>query len=148
MTSKYFATKIKENSKAMREPTENRKIENEIEIKEYSYDVYYAFLKYLYTECIDIETEKAMDLLILANDYKEEDLKQKCFDIIKNSITIENVCSLYCFLIQKSLRELEDYCFEFAFNNLREALKTEAFQQMDENFAKIFKIKVFEKEYQ
>jgi hypothetical protein len=46
------------------------------------------------------------------------------------------------------LKELEDYCFEFAFNNLREALKTEAFQQMDENFAKIFKIKVFEKEYQ
>jgi hypothetical protein len=88
-----------------------------------------------------------MDLLILANDYKEEDLKQKCFDIIKNSITIENFFTFYYLLIQKSLKELEDYCFEFAFSNLKEVLKTEAFKQMNENYVKIFKIKVFGKEH-
>ncbi len=80
--------------------------ENEIEITEYSYDVYYAFLKYIYTDCIDIDSEKAMDLLILANDYKEEELKEKCLDVIKNNITIENVCSLCSSSIGKNLKEL------------------------------------------
>jgi RCC1 and BTB domain-containing protein len=55
---KYFESKFTENTRAMRESTENKKRENEMEITEYSYDVYYAFLKYLYTGIIDIETEK------------------------------------------------------------------------------------------
>jgi RCC1 and BTB domain-containing protein len=130
----------------MRESTENKKRENEMEITEYSYDVYYAFLKYIYTGIIDIKSEKAMDLLILANDYKEEDLKQRCVDIIKNSITIENVCSLYCLSYRENLNELEEHCFRFAFDNLKEVKKTKAFNQMDEKSEKNFKFKVFEKQ--
>jgi RCC1 and BTB domain-containing protein len=146
INSKYFESKLTESSRAIREITEGRKIENEIEIKEYSYDVYYAFLKYLYTDCIDIEDEKAMDLLILTEDYKEEDLKQKCLEVIKNSITIENVCSFYCFSIRENINDLKDFCFEIAFNNLKEVKKTKAFQQMDESSAKIFKSEVFDKQ--
>jgi RCC1 and BTB domain-containing protein len=147
INSKYFESKLTENARAMRESTENRRNDNEIEIKEYSYDVYYAFLKYLYTDSVVIETEKVMDLLVLANNYKEEELKQKCLDIITKSITIENVCSRYCYSIRKGLNELENQCFEFAFNNLKEVMKTERFQQMDENSAKSFKIKVFDKQF-
>ncbi len=147
INSKYFESRLKENSRAIRESTENRRNNNEIEINEYSYDVYYAFLKYLYTDSVVIETEKVIDLLILANDYKEEELEQKCLDIITKSITLENVCSLYCFSIRKGLDELENHCFEFAFNNLKEVMKTERFQKMDENSAKSFKIKVFDKQF-
>jgi hypothetical protein len=81
--------------KTIRESTENKTRDIVIEITEYSYDVYYAFLTHLYTDCIDIRAEKVINLSILANDYKEE-LKVKCFDIIKNNITLENICSLYC----------------------------------------------------
>jgi hypothetical protein len=87
-----------------------------------------------------------LDLLILANDYKEEKLKQKCLDIITKSITIENVCTLYCFSIRNKWNELENQCFEFAFNSLREVKKTEAFRRMDENTFKTFKIKVYDKQ--
>jgi hypothetical protein len=48
----------------MREASENSIRDDFIKITEYSYDVYYAFHKYLYTDSIDIETEKAMDLLV------------------------------------------------------------------------------------
>jgi hypothetical protein len=83
---KYFESKFKESTKPMRESTENKTREDIIEIKGYSYDVYYAFLNYLYTHSIDIEAEKVIDLLVLANDYKEEELKLKCVEIVKNSI--------------------------------------------------------------
>jgi hypothetical protein len=65
-----YKTSFEEISKFVKN-SEKFDTENTIEITEYSYDVYYAFLKYLYTDCIDIETEKAMDLLNLANNFKE-----------------------------------------------------------------------------
>ncbi len=40
----------------MKEATESKMIANEIEIK-YSNDVYYAFLKYVYTDCVEAIAE-------------------------------------------------------------------------------------------
>jgi RCC1 and BTB domain-containing protein len=122
----------------MRESSEIKTRDNVIEITEYSYDVYYAFLKYLYTDCIEIKPEKAMDLLVLANNYKEEELKLKCVDIIKTNITIENVCPLYCASIKYNLSDFEDFCFNFAVNKMNQILRTEGFRQMDENSIKKF----------
>ncbi len=143
---KYFESKFTENARAMRESTENKKRDNEIEITEYSYGVYYSFLKYIYTDYIDIEIESALDLLVLAIDYKEEELKFKCVDIIKHNITIENVCSLYCLSYRNNLKELKDLCFEFAFENLKQVKETDAFKQMDNKSEKDFKYKVFDKQ--
>jgi len=56
----YFESKFKESTGAIRGSAENSRIDNEC----YNFDVYYAFLKHLYTDCIDIEPEKAIDLLI------------------------------------------------------------------------------------
>jgi alpha-tubulin suppressor-like RCC1 family protein len=142
MNSEYFDSKLSICSRAERNSAE---MEDEFEVKDYSYDVFYAFLKYIYTDCIDIEVEKVMNLLILANNYKEEVLKQKCLDVIKNSITLENVCKFYCDSFREKIDELEDYCFQFAFENLKEVKKTEAFRRMDKNSSNNFKIKVFDK---
>jgi hypothetical protein len=133
---KYFESKFAESTRAMRESTENKTKDNAIEITEYSYDVYYSFLKYLYTDCVDIESEKAMDLLVLANDYKEEELKPKCVDIIKKGITIKNVCSLYCSSIKYNLTEFENHCFNFAVKRMNQICLTEGFRKMNENSMK------------
>ncbi len=97
-----------------------------------------SFLKYLYTDCIEITAEKAMDLLVLANNYKEEELKLKCVDIIRSNLTIENVCSLYCASIKYNLSELEDFCFNFAVTKMNQIFITEGFRQMSENSVKKF----------
>jgi RCC1 and BTB domain-containing protein len=112
--------------------------DNVIDITEYSYEVYYAFLKYLYVDSIDIKPEKAMDLLVLANDYKEEELKLKCVDIIKNNITLENICSLYCSSVKYNLSELENFCFNFAATKMSQIVISEGFHEMDKNSAKKF----------
>ncbi len=135
---KYFVEKFTESTRAIRESTENKSKENVIEITEYSYDVFYAFLKYLYNDCIDIKPEKAMDLLVLANDYKEEELKFKCVHIIENNITLENICSLYCSSIKYNLPELEEFCFDFAATKMKKIILTEGFRRMDENSVKKF----------
>jgi RCC1 and BTB domain-containing protein len=106
---------------------------NEIEIIDYSYDVYYAFLKYIYTDSVDAKPEEVIELLDLANSYLEEDLKHKCIEIIKNGVTINNVCSLYSLAIKYESKELEDYCFEFASNKFNDICITDDFDNMDKN---------------
>ncbi|XP_020295029.1 RCC1 and BTB domain-containing protein 1-like isoform X2 [Pseudomyrmex gracilis] len=61
-----------------------------IEHNEFSYDIYKCFLKYLYTGKIDLPVEKTLELLALANKYKETELMNCCIQILKNECTKEN----------------------------------------------------------
>jgi RCC1 and BTB domain-containing protein len=117
---KYFETFFSENNA------------NEIQITEYSYSVYFSFLKYIYTNFLEIRAVEALVLYHLANSYSEEVLRHKCFEIIKNFISIENCCTFYSFAVYYKLQDLEDFCFEFASNGLNKICKTIAFIQMDE----------------
>jgi len=111
---------------------------NVIEISQYSYSVYYSFLKYLYTSIVDIEFEEVINLFDLANSYFEDELKNECIIIIKNGITIENVCHLYSSAVKYNSQELEYYCVNFALNKSKLITNTEGFKQMDEMSAKKF----------
>jgi RCC1 and BTB domain-containing protein len=106
---------------------------NEIEIPDYSYDVYYAFLKYLYSGSVVIKPEEAIDLLDLANSYLEEELKEKCVNLIKNELNVENFCVIYSAAVKYESKELENFCIEFASNNLNNICKSDGFKQMDKN---------------
>ena len=44
---------------------------NELEITQYSYSTYYAFIKFIYTNVIDVKPEDIFDLYDLANSYFE-----------------------------------------------------------------------------
>src|SRR5260221_353912 len=55
-----------------------------IDITQFSYDVFYAFIKYLYFECVQISFQNAIYLYDLANSYLENECKTKCSQIIKN----------------------------------------------------------------
>jgi hypothetical protein len=113
-----------------------------IEIKGLSYNVYYAFLKYIYSDFIELEDiEEVIDLLDLANSYLEEELKLKCVNLLENRITVENVCTLYSASVKFDCPELEDICFEFAIKKLDYIRKTDAFKQMSGEYCK----RLFEK---
>jgi RCC1 and BTB domain-containing protein len=56
---------------------------NELEIKEYSYEVFYAYIKYLYTNCIDVKPEDAIPLYDLANSYLIDEEERNELQFIK-----------------------------------------------------------------
>jgi RCC1 and BTB domain-containing protein len=118
----------------------------ELEITQYSYSVFYAFIKYLYSDCVDIKVEEAFDLIDLSNYYCEEKLRHKCDYIIKTGINVKNACALYCAAVEHNFRHLEEYCFKFALNNLNEILLTDSYSKMDDisrkRFDKRLKLKV------
>jgi RCC1 and BTB domain-containing protein len=111
---------------------------NEIEIDIFSYSVYYSFIKYIYTNTVEIRLEDAIELYDLANSYCEEDLKQKCAEIIKNEISVVNAFTLFSSAVKYNSQELENFCLKFAANNLNEVCMTDAFDRIDSDLCKRF----------
>ena len=66
----------------------------------------------MYTDQVDLTAEDAIGLLDLANSYCEQTLKQKCTEIIKRGITVENAMMLYAAAMRFEAKDLEEYCFQ------------------------------------
>ncbi|XP_077987342.1 RCC1 and BTB domain-containing protein 1-like [Glandiceps talaboti] len=109
-----------------------------IDITQFTYPVYYAFLKYLYTDQVELPPEDAIGLLDLANSYCEHHLKQLCEGIIKQGITVENAAMLLAAATKYEAKELEAFCFQFAVNHMTAVTQTEAFSKLDEFTLKNF----------
>ncbi|XP_062328674.1 RCC1 and BTB domain-containing protein 2 isoform X2 [Osmerus eperlanus] len=116
----------------------NETDEESIEIHQFSYLVYRAFLEYLYTDTINLPPEDAIGLLDLATYYRETRLKRLCQETIKRGISEENAITLFSAAVKYEARELEEFCFKFCVNHLTAVTQTEAFADMDHDLLKNF----------
>ncbi|CAH3163860.1 unnamed protein product [Porites lobata] len=109
-----------------------------IEVTQFSYPVYRAFLQYLYTDHVHLQPEDAIGLLDLANSYCETQLKRLCERIIKQGITVDNAAMLLAAALKYEAVDLEEFCFKFCVNHLTAVTQTEAFNQLDDTTVKEF----------
>uniref|UniRef100_A0A914WLK2 BTB domain-containing protein n=1 Tax=Plectus sambesii TaxID=2011161 RepID=A0A914WLK2_9BILA len=109
-----------------------------VEITQFPYSVYRSFLSWLYTDELDIETEDALGLLDLANCYCESALKEKCAQIIRKGITVDNSALLYAAALRFEAKDLEEYCFQFCLNHMTAVTQSESFGRLDECSVKHF----------
>uniref|UniRef100_A0A3B5K3X4 RCC1 and BTB domain containing protein 2 n=2 Tax=Takifugu rubripes TaxID=31033 RepID=A0A3B5K3X4_TAKRU len=116
----------------------NESDEECIEVSQFSYLVYRAFLEYLYTDTINLPPEDAIGLLDLATFYREMRLKRLCQETIKRGISEENAITLLCAAVKYEARDLEDFCFKFCVNHLTAVTQTHAFADMDHELLKNF----------
>lgn len=90
--------------------------QKEIAIEHYPYDIYHAYLKWIYTERLPIEAEgldKLIELFDLANCNFEHELKATVMGRIKRKLNLDTCCSLFDFSIQYELSEFRDYVTHF-----------------------------------
>uniref|UniRef100_A0A3Q2QQI3 RCC1 and BTB domain containing protein 2 n=1 Tax=Fundulus heteroclitus TaxID=8078 RepID=A0A3Q2QQI3_FUNHE len=116
----------------------NETDEDVIEIHQFSYLVYRAFLEYLYTDNINLPPEDAIGLLDLASFYRETRLKRLCQETIKRGISEENAITLLSAAVKYEARDLEEFCFKFCVNHLTAVTQTQAFGDMDHDLLKNF----------
>ncbi|KAG7207745.1 hypothetical protein KM043_009358 [Ampulex compressa] len=105
---------------------------------QFSYNVYKAFLKYLYTDQLNLPVEDAWELLDLANAYCEEHLKTISAQIVRRGITVENAAFLYKTAITYATKDLEDFCFKFILNHMTAVIQSSSFSNLDESTLKAF----------
>uniref|UniRef100_A0A1A8PFB9 Regulator of chromosome condensation (RCC1) and BTB (POZ) domain containing protein 2 n=2 Tax=Nothobranchius TaxID=28779 RepID=A0A1A8PFB9_9TELE len=116
----------------------NETDEDTVEIHQFSYLVYRAFLEYLYTDTINLPPEDAIGLLDLATFYRETRLKRLCQETIKRGISEENAITLLSAAVKYEARDLEEFCFKFCVNHLTAVTQTQAFADMDHDLLKNF----------
>ncbi|XP_034282768.1 RCC1 and BTB domain-containing protein 2 isoform X6 [Pantherophis guttatus] len=116
----------------------NNGTEEIIEISEFSYPVYRAFLEYLYTDSISLPPEDAIGLLDLASFYRDNRLKKLCQQTIKQGISEENAIALLSTAIKYEAKELEEFCFRFCINHLTVVTQSPGFAEMDHDLMKNF----------
>ncbi|XP_067419213.1 RCC1 and BTB domain-containing protein 2 isoform X4 [Emydura macquarii macquarii] len=109
-----------------------------IEMSEFSYQVYRAFLEYLYTDSINLPPEDAIGLLDLATLYRENRLKKLCQQTIKQGICEENAIALLSAAVKYEAQDLEEFCFRFCINHLTVVTQTPGFAEMDHDLLKNF----------
>ncbi|XP_008114523.1 RCC1 and BTB domain-containing protein 2 isoform X2 [Anolis carolinensis] len=109
-----------------------------IEISEFSYPVYRAFLEYLYTDSISLPPEDAIGLLDLATFYQEKRLKRLCQQTIKQGISEDNAIALLSAAVKYEAKELEEFCFRFCINHLTVVTQSPGFAEMDHDLLKNF----------
>ncbi|CAG0905464.1 unnamed protein product [Cyprideis torosa] len=112
-----------------------------IPIEQFSYAVYYAFIKYLYIDTLDLNVEDAIGVLDLANAYCDESLKMKCIRFLRNGITVDNAAHLYSIAIRYHAPELEDFAFNFCIHHMTKITQTEAFSGMEKDIIVAFVVK-------
>ena len=138
---------VEENCEHLKKMFANRKSVNETEIKGYSYETYFNFIQYLYTDSIETkDIETLNEMLLLSDMYSEEELKTRCVSGIIPLLNVENVCQFYSSAITNKSSDLEEYCFEFMAENLKSIVKTEGYEQLDPKIAKTFLKKQFEEQ--
>ncbi|XP_018357794.1 PREDICTED: RCC1 and BTB domain-containing protein 1-like, partial [Trachymyrmex cornetzi] len=85
-----------------------------IKYDDYSYIVYTAFLKYLYTGVIDLSCfENELKLLVLSDKCCMKSLERDCIRRIKKKMTVSNVSSIIETAVKCNNEELKEYCSKF-----------------------------------
>ncbi|XP_065333295.1 RCC1 and BTB domain-containing protein 1-like [Cloeon dipterum] len=88
-------------------------------VKEHiSYESFYAFLKYFYTDEVDFTPELALDVYAVADFYQVKGLMNECEKILKSGLTVQNAADVYEKAIFLGAKDLCEFCFEFCREHL------------------------------
>ncbi|CAJ0922686.1 unnamed protein product, partial [Mesorhabditis belari] len=104
---------------------------NQIEISDFTYNTFRAFMHWVYTDELVIDPDDAIGLLELSNCYLEMDLKARCASLLRKSVCIDNAAVLYSAALKFDAPELEDHCYKFCMDHMTAITHSDAFRRLD-----------------
>lgn len=103
----------------------------QIELPDVAHPVFLLLLEYIYTDQVgDVSSQMAVPLLIAAERFLLDRLKALCEDIIRKSISIENVVSVMMTAKVHRADGLKDICMDFIITNEEKIKSTAAFREL------------------
>ncbi|BFZ07200.1 hypothetical protein BsWGS_10239 [Bradybaena similaris] len=102
----------------------------EIELKDTPPFAFSAFLKYIYTGCInlaEIQEENILDILSLSHRFGFVELESSVSDYLKDILSIHNVCPFFDLANMYNLASLSNVCKDYMDEHAKEVLNSESF---------------------
>merc|ERR1719352_285136 len=112
-----------------------------IHLPDVAHPVFLALLEYIYTDKVgDISSDLAVHLLIAAERFLLDRLKALCEDIIRKSISIENVVQIMMTAKSHRADGLKDICMDFIVSNEEHIKSTPAFRELIQEPALMYEL--------
>ncbi|KYQ54400.1 RCC1 and BTB domain-containing protein 2, partial [Trachymyrmex zeteki] len=109
-----------------------------IRFDQFSYSMYYAYFKYLYTGKLEVSLKQRFDLLKLADELNDNRFEESCCKAIKEDIMDETVFSIYNTAQKYDSKTVEKFCFEYFQENKKNVMETHSFMELKEDIKKTF----------
>ncbi|XP_065346573.1 RCC1 and BTB domain-containing protein 1-like [Cloeon dipterum] len=107
-------------------------------IEHHSYDVFYAFLRYFYTNEVDLLLDLAFELFALADLYRMTDLQKECLKTVQRVVTVENAAWIYDQAIQLDVEEVKQFVLNFCKKHMNAVVKSDGFKLLKDNVVRDF----------
>lgn len=104
--------------------------DQEIVIRDWSYEAYLALITYVYTGKLTPDCARVDELLGLADQYTFDSLKQLSEKLLVNSIELDNVCHLLKVSDRYGASELKKSCLSFILKSFDQVVTTQAFEEL------------------
>ena len=105
---------------------------NEIEVFGYTFEAFYHYIRWLYTDCIATQDiHLLIQMLSISDQYLDNDFKDKCIEHLKSHTNVENVSSLYGLSIRSNAKVFREMCFNKITENFNKVIETEDFKSLD-----------------
>ncbi|XP_045212623.2 BTB/POZ domain-containing protein 3-like [Mercenaria mercenaria] len=103
---------------------------SEIDVEDINQDIFDLMLRYIYTDEVDLKGDTVLKCLYAARKYCLRGLVKICSDFLENSITTDNVCTLYEQAKFFDVEELKVRCYKFITENSGEVFLSEDIQKL------------------
>ena len=150
MLSGEWMETLSTNENDSKNVNDNGKIRKKIQLRTYSYEVFYAYFRYLYTDILEFpETTSSseqtlIELLDLANCYLDLELKQKCINMMRHNLCVANCCDYYQLAIRYQLVDFEKEIIIYAYSKIFEICRSVGFKSMSGDLCKALLVAISE----
>ena len=102
-----------------------------VELPDCEYDSLLEFLRYLYSDVVNLTRSNVMHVLYLANKYMVPSLAEKCSEYLRENLSAANVFSILPHARKCEDKDLEDRCWEVIQENTEEAVTSDDFVTLE-----------------
>ena len=102
-----------------------------VELPDCEYDSLLEFLRYLYSDEVNLTGSNVMHVLYLAKKYMVPSLEEKCGEYLRENLSAANVFSILPHAQKFEDKDLEDRCWEVIEENTEEAVTSDDFVTLE-----------------
>lgn len=101
-----------------------------IPIDDVSYNAFFTFMQYLYTDKCEIDVDIAEDLLKLAKEYFVYTLERKCSGIMTSDVSVDKACKILEVAMDRNMDYIQQDTLEFIAENYLAVMSDESFLEI------------------
>ena len=124
--SPVFKAMFKEGTKEHRD--------NYVVIRDIKKDVFEVFLRYLYTGQVDKLDEKCLDLLVTADKYDVQPLKEICAQHMAKNISVDNAVDILALAHRHSIDSVKTVASVYLKDNFFDVTQTDSWASLFDNY--------------